>query len=510
VPDTLIECVPNFSEGRRPEVIAQIVAAISAVPGVTVLDTSSDADHNRTVVTFIGAPEPVEQAAYAAIAAAARLINLDEHRGEHPRIGATDVVPFVPLRGATMADCVAIARRLGERVGRELGIPVYLYEAAATRPERQNLATIRAGEYEGLKESIAADPDRAPDFGPAALGPAGATVIGARAFLIAFNVYLNTADVRIADRIARAVRHSSGGLHFVKAMGVLVEGQAQVSMNLTNFEKTPVHRAVELIRREAARYGALITHSELVGLIPEDALLDAAQWYLQLDRFQKDQVLERRLAAIRAAGETAAPPAVDAFAGAVAEGTAAPGGGAVAAAAGALAAALAGMVARLTAGKKKYAAVEAEMAALASAADALRARLLGAAQADVGAFERVMDAYRLPKDDPGREAAIQAALIGAADVPLGVAEAALEAMKLAGSAATQGNLNAITDAMAGVHMALAAVEIAALNVRINAASLTDPERAAHYAGRAAAVVDEARALSADLLARAAERAGLGR
>jgi len=217
VPDTLIECVPNFSEGRRPEVIAQIVAAISAVPGVTVLDTSSDADHNRTVVTFIGAPEPVEQAAYAAIAAAARLINLDEHRGEHPRIGATDVVPFVPLRGATMADCVAIARRLGERVGRELGIPVYLYEAAATRPERQNLAAIRAGEYEGLKESIAADPDRAPDFGPAALGPAGATVIGARAFLIAFNVYLNTADVRIADRIARAVRHSSGGLHFDKA-----------------------------------------------------------------------------------------------------------------------------------------------------------------------------------------------------------------------------------------------------------------------------------------------------
>ncbi len=509
LPDPLIECVPNFSEGRRPEVIAEIVAAIQAVPGATVLDTSSDADHNRTVVTFVGAPTAVEQAAYAAIATAARLINLDEHRGEHPRIGATDVVPFVPLRGATMADCVAMARRLGERVGRELGIPVYLYEAAATRPERQNLANIRAGEYEGLKESIATDPDRAPDFGPAALGPAGATVIGARPFLIAFNVYLNTADVQIADRIARAIRHSSGGLHFVKAMGVLVEGQAQVSMNLTNFEKTPVYRVVEMIRREAARYGALITHSELVGLIPEDALLDAAQWYLQLDRFQKDQVLERRLRTVLSAAEDAAPPSIDAFAAAVAEGTAAPGGGAVAAAAGALAAALAGMFARLTAGKKKYAAVEAEMGTIAATADALRARLLSAVQADVDAFARVMDAYRLPKEDAGREAAIQEALAGAADVPLGVAETALEAMKLAGNAALQGNLNAVTDAMAGVHMALAAIEIAALNVRINAASLTDPERAAHYTGRVAALVSEARTLSADLLGRAAGRAGLG-
>lgn len=506
--EPLIECVPNFSEGRRPEVIEQIVAAIRAVPGATVLDTSSDADHNRTVVTFIGAPEAVEQAAYAAIATAARLINLDEHRGEHPRIGATDVVPFVPLRGATMADCVTIARRLGERVGGELGIPVYLYEAAATRPERQNLANIRAGEYEGLKQTIATDPDRAPDFGPAVLGPAGATVIGARPFLIAFNVYLNTADVQIADRIARAVRHSSGGLHFVKAMGVLVEGQAQVSMNLTNFEKTPIHRVVEMIRREAARYGALITHSELVGLIPEDALLDAAQWYLQLDRFTKDQVLERRLAAVRLTKEPAPAPTMDAFAGAVAEGTAAPGGGAVAAAAGALAAALAGMVARLTTDKKKYAEVEAQMTAIARDADALRVQLLQAVQADVNAFGRVMEAYRLPKDDAGREAAIQAALIGAAGVPLGVAEAALEAMRLAGNAAALGNLNAVTDAMAGVHMALAAIEIAALNVRINAASLTDPERAADYAGRAAAIVTEARALCADLLARAAERAGL--
>ncbi|MBN2471194.1 MAG: glutamate formimidoyltransferase, partial [Anaerolineae bacterium] len=224
----LVECVPNFSEGRRPEVVAQIVEAIESIPGTTVLDKSSDADHNRTVVTFVGAPEAVEQAAYEAIATAARLINLDEHRGEHPRLGATDVVPFIPLRGVTMDDCVQMARRVGQRVGQELNIPVYLYEEAATRPERQNLAHIRKGEYEGLKASIGQDPAREPDYGPMQVGPAGATVIGARSFLVAFNVYLNTDNVETANRIARAVRHSGGGLAYVKAMGVLVEGQAQV------------------------------------------------------------------------------------------------------------------------------------------------------------------------------------------------------------------------------------------------------------------------------------------
>ena len=251
----LVECVPNFSEGRRPEVIARIVDSIRAVPGVAVLDQSSDADHNRTVVTFAGPPEAVEAAAFEAIATAATLIDLDQHQGAHPRLGATDVVPFIPLRGVTMDDCVAIAQRLGARVGRELSIPVYLYESAATRPDRENLATVRKGEYEGLKDAIGTDPDRAPDFGPAALGPAGATVIGARPFLIAFNVYLNTADVEIASKIAKAIRHSGGGLRFVKALGLLVDGQAQVSMNLTDFRRTPIARVVALVRSEAARYG---------------------------------------------------------------------------------------------------------------------------------------------------------------------------------------------------------------------------------------------------------------
>jgi glutamate formiminotransferase len=291
----IVECVPNFSEGRRKEIIDQIVGAVSSLEGVRVLDVQSDADHNRSVVTMVGEPQAVEEAAFRGIEQAARLIDMDQHQGGHPRMGASDVVPFVPIAGVTMADCVEMARRLGERVGRELSIPVYLYEEAATRPERRNLADVRRGEYEGLKTEIETDPHRAPDFGPARMGKAGATAIGARPPLIAFNVYLNTDDVATARAIARAVRHSTGGLRYVKALGLLVEGCAQVSMNLTDYRQTPIHRVVEMIRREAARYGVAIAFSEVVGLIPNEALLDAARFYLQLDSFLPDQILENRL-----------------------------------------------------------------------------------------------------------------------------------------------------------------------------------------------------------------------
>src|SRR5512133_208780 len=272
---TLIECIPNFSEARRPEVIDQIVAAITSVEGAHLLDRSSDLDHNRTVLTFAGPPEVVEEAAFRAIRTAAELIDLNQHTGAHPRIGATDVCPFVPLSNASMEDCIAIAQRLGQRVGSELGAPVYLYEAAGTRPERTNLENIRRGQYEGLKLEVESNPERKPDFGPSKLPKAGATVIGARNPLIAFNVYLTTDDVDIAKKIAKAVRQSSGGLRYVKGLGLLVDGRAQVSMNLTNFRDTPVARVVEFIRRDAQRYGVGIHHSELVGLIPQDALTDA-------------------------------------------------------------------------------------------------------------------------------------------------------------------------------------------------------------------------------------------
>ncbi|MCK4452121.1 MAG: glutamate formimidoyltransferase [Anaerolineae bacterium] len=292
----IVECVPNFSEGRRREVIDQIAEAIAAVPGAHVLDVQSDADHNRTVVTFVGEPEAVEEAAFRGIEKAAELIDMNLHQGEHPRLGAADVVPFVPVKGVTMEDCVALARRLGERVGRELGIPVYLYEKAATRPERRNLADVRRGEYEGIKAEIATRPEREPDFGPRRVGKAGATAIGARAPLVAFNVYLGTDDVEVAKAIARAVRHSSGGLRYVKALGLLVKGQAQVSMNLTDYRQTPVHRVVEMIRREAERYGVSVAESELIGLIPNEALVEAAEFYLQLGGFSSHQILENRLA----------------------------------------------------------------------------------------------------------------------------------------------------------------------------------------------------------------------
>jgi len=291
----LVECVPNFSEGRDGALIRRITEAIASVKGVRVLDLHSDHDHNRSVVTFVGEPEAVKEAAFRGIQVAARLIDMDKHRGEHPRIGAADVVPFVPLRGVTMEDCVALARSLGRRVGEELGIPVYLYGEAATRPERRELSHIRKGQYEGLKAEIETNPDRIPDFGPRRVGKAGACIIGARPPLIAFNVYLNTDDVSIARAIARTIRASGGGLPHVKALGLLVKGRAQVSMNLTDYRVTPVHRVFEHIKEEAARYGVVVSSSEVVGLIPCEALIQVAGHYLRLEGFSPDQVLEMRL-----------------------------------------------------------------------------------------------------------------------------------------------------------------------------------------------------------------------
>ncbi len=487
----LIECVPNFSEGRRTEVIQAIAESIRAVAGARVLNVSSDVDHNRTVITFVGDAAAVETGAFTAIAKAADLIDLDQHQGEHPRLGATDVVPFIPIREATMEDCVAIAKRLGERVGRELNIPVYLYEAAAARPDRENLENVRRGEYEGLKEEISLNLDRKPDYGPSQVGKAGATIIGARQFLIAYNVYLNTNDVGIAKKIARAVRHSSGGLRFVKGLGLLVEGQAQVSMNLTDFTKTPLHRVVELVRREATRYGVNITRSELVGLIPQAALVEAAQWYLQLDGLSAGQILENKLTARFAPETRGAGEAADSFLNAIAAGTATPGGGAAGAYSGAMAAALVAMVGRVTVGKKKYAEVEAEMQEMITAAEKLRADLTAAVAADIEAFDAVMAAYKLPKDSDAevtaRSEAIERANHVATAVPLRVARDATSALGLAALAAEKGNANAISDAGSAANLAIASLRAAALNVRINAANVKDRDAAKFWLSEVASL-----------------------
>ena len=301
---TLVECVPNFSEGRRPEVVQDIRDAIATVQGVTVLDVSSDESHNRSVITFVAPLDKAVDAAFAGIRAARDNIDLNKHEGEHPRMGAADVVPFVPLEGTTMEQCIELARALGQRVASELEIPVYLYERAATRPERENLANVRRGQFEGIRDEMPTKPERAPDFGPSRVHPtAGAVAIGARPFLVAYNVYLGDAShLSTAKQVARAVRGSSGGLRYVKALGLEVEGQAQVSMNLVDSAQPPVHRAYDMVKMEAAAASVATTWSEIVGLIPEQALFDAAARHLQLANFDPEQVLERRVRAAAAAG----------------------------------------------------------------------------------------------------------------------------------------------------------------------------------------------------------------
>jgi glutamate formiminotransferase/formiminotetrahydrofolate cyclodeaminase len=481
MPAPLVECIPNYSEARRPEVVEAIMASIQSVKDVHILDRHSDLDHNRSVITMVGAPQAVVEAAFRSIQKAAELINLDVHTGAHPRIGATDVVPFVPISGVTMADCVALARNLGARVGKELGIPVYLYEEAATRPERQNLENIRKGQYEALKEEIATKPERQPDFGPLRVGSAGATVIGARPPLVAFNIYLTTNDISVAQKIAKAVRNSSGGLRYVKAMGVMVEGRAQVSMNLTNYRHTPIARVVEFVRREASRYGEGIHHSELVGLIPQEALVDAAVWYTQMDEFEPAQILESRLYEVMgevASSEEILPDFLENLAGA----SATPGGGSAAAYTAAEGAALVSMVGRLTLGKKKYLDVEPQISEMVLKSEELRQKLTRAVQEDAAAFDQIMQATRMPKDtleqQQVRNEAIEKATLEAIRTPYETAKLALQVLELALIAARYGNLNAISDAASAGQCAAAGFRAALFNVMVNEKGLTHPEAVA--------------------------------
>jgi glutamate formiminotransferase/formiminotetrahydrofolate cyclodeaminase len=470
----IVECVPNVSEGRRPEVIQELIQAIVSVPGAILLDSESDADHHRSVLTFAGEPEPVMEAAFRLVGRASELIDLNQHKGEHPRMGATDVVPFVPVEGLTLDDCAELARLTGRRIGEELGIPVYLYEAAATRPSRVSLADVRRGEFEGLREALGRDEARAPDFGPARIhATAGATAVGARRVLVAFNANLNTGDVRIAKAIAAAIREQSGGLKNVRALGFSIENgrRAQVSMNLVNVEATPIHRVLALIRDEAARHGASISGCEVVGLIPESAMLEAAEHGLQLEGFRRDQVLELRLRT---------PPLTEAvtlggFFDRVAAPTPTPGGGTVAATTGALASCLATMVANLTLGRKKYAHAEDTMRELKREAETLRGTLLTLARRDSDAFDDVLGARRMAQDTPeareARDRAMAAAELEACRVPLETARACVRVVALAETAARQGNVNAASDAGVAGLLAGAAGEGALLNVQINLKSL---------------------------------------
>jgi len=473
----MFESVPNFSEGRDLATVERIAAEARGVPGVTVLDVEANADHNRSVISLVGEGDALVEALVRMARRALELIDLNHHVGEHPRMGAVDVIPFVPLGESTTSDAVALAGRLGERLWKELGLPVYLYADAARRPERADLAVVRKGGFEGIRDTIRTDPARAPDFGGPAVHPTGGIVaVGARPVLIAFNAYLATSDVAIAKKIAHSVRARDGGLAEVKALGFDIKErhQAQVSMNLTDYRKTPVHRALEAVRREAERYGVTVQEGEVVGLIPEDALFDAAEFYLQLNRFDRAQILERkvRAAGSGAVGRPLADSTVAGFAAKLAARTPTPGGGSASAAAGAFGAGLGEMV---IAYSVKPGTTDPEMDAAAKRLAGLRGQLLAGIDEDAASFEAVRAARRRMKEAPSDAAARgewEQALRHAAEVPLATAQQVRDAAKVLEAIRPRVKATIASDLTTALALLAAAAEGALANVAINLAELS--------------------------------------
>jgi glutamate formiminotransferase len=571
--ERIIECVPNFSEGRRPEVIARLVESIESVEGVAVLDTHVDADHNRSVITFVGGAESIVEAAVRVAARAAELIDLRRHVGVHPRVGALDVLPFVPVRGVTLEDCIHLAHAAGARIAREVGVPVYFYESAARRPDRVNLEDVRRGGFEKLREEIETNPERAPDEGAARIHEtAGASVVGARSLLVAYNINLDTTDVAVARRIARAVRGRDGGLRFLKALGFELRERnlTQVSMNLVRFEKTELHHAFEAVRREAARYGVRIVGSEIVGLIPQAALDRSAEYFLQIENFSPDLILENRIASALArrrgqvgeqskdaassgaasgdagggdaarkdvAGGDRAGWSADVEADAIKRRAVLPeravvngssesrtemdapcvapdeitGGGAAAAHAAALAAALGEMVAHLVEREGKQEDSEREARDALQALGNLRARLAEAADEDGASFAGVIGARRMPgrseEERRARANAVEEALKGAAAVPLEVASLAVQVGELLETLAELGEPAWLSDSATGAQLALAAVVAARYNVLVNAYEIEDEEFTGEHLARADDLLERAREIAARVEAALMESIG---
>lgn len=467
----IIECIPNFSEGRRSEVIETIVTEARNVEGVVILDVKPDSDHNRTVLTFAGAPEPVLEAAFKVCQKAAELIDLNQHQGEHPRMGATDVIPLVPLQGVSVEECVQYAEQLAERIATELSIPIYLYEEAAKVANRKNLAVIRRGQYEKIREEIATNSDRKPDYGPAQLGSAGITAVGVREALIAYNVNLGTDNLEVAKQIAFAVRHKNGGFRYVKAMGFALEdkGIVQVSMNLTNYKQTAVHHVFEMIKREAAMFGVPVLESEIIGLIPEAAITAAGKYYLQAHNFAEDQILERRLRDATQQPQTEVQTdgnSLPDFLAELASDSPAPGGGSVAALAGSLAASLGSMVANLTVSKKRFADIKPEMSAVLDRTESKRQKLYDLIACDAEAYKMVVAAYKA-------KSGIQESLKQAARIPMQIAETAISLVDDLELLVKKGNQNAITDCGVALYLLETAVKGAILNVKINLVDIED-------------------------------------
>jgi glutamate formiminotransferase/formiminotetrahydrofolate cyclodeaminase len=475
----LVECVPNFSEGRRKDVIEAIVAEARS-KNVKVLDIESDADHNRSVLTFAGSPDAVIDAALAVSEKAIELIDLNKHKGQHPRMGAVDVVPFIPISDVTMDECIELARNFAREYASRFHVPVYLYEEAATRPDRRNLADIRKGEFEGLRDEIGRNPDRKPDFGPDAIHPtAGATAIGARQILIAYNINLATSNLSVAKQIAKQVRAKDGGLMAVKALGFDLKdrGIVQVSMNMVDYKASQLFKVFELVSTLAEHHGVGVLESEIVGLVPTEALTDTAEFYLRLHGFSKDQILERKLTQLQ--DQKLVSLDLSSFASDVASEKPVPGGGSVSAYAGSLAASLLCMVCRLTLKRAQYEKHWPNVKDILGRSEALRMRLLSLVDEDSQSFSSLMQAYRLPKQTDQekrvRSAEVQKRLKGAADVPLATMEQAANALALAKSLGEYANENVLSDLQTAVHLAYASAHGASSNVAINMASITDED-----------------------------------
>ena len=492
--ELLVVCVPNFSEGRRAEVIDAICDALASVPGARLVYRQADAEHNRLDTTVIGSPEAVRASALAGAAKAVELIDMEQHHGGHPRMGAADVIPFVPLRGLSMDDCVELARAFAKELAETLDLPVYLYDRAALVPERASLAEVRKGELEGLREAVARG-ERLPDFGPHRIGRAGATAVGARKALIAFNLYLSGSEAN-AKEIAKAIRESSGGLPAVRAIGFAVpeRDRVTVSMNVVDFEVTDLRAAFDAVRAEGARRGMEVLDGEIVGLVPQAAISDEDIAYLRLEGFDAEhQILERLVS-----GESIRRQEVQAFLDVLASDSPTPGGGAVAGLAGAAGAALIEMVVRLTLGKDDYADVGERMGAVLAEAETARTEFLDLADRDAIAFDGVMAAFKMPKgtdaEKAARAEAIQRGYEASASVPLEVARRAVALMELAREATEKGNVNAASDGASAAAMLFASATCALFNVDINAASVKDAAAVERMHGEVATLRAEAAAL----------------
>jgi len=481
----LVECVPNFSEGRRKEVIDEILKAAQSVPGITILDCESDVNHNRMVLTFVGPPDAAKEAALASSARAIELIDLTKHTGEHPRMGAVDVVPFVPLREVSMGDCVELAREFAQEFASRLSVPVFLYENAATRDDRKNLADVRQGQFEGLRELIGTDPSKKPDFGPEKIHPtAGATAVGARPILIAYNVNLDSEDLSIAKKIAKRIRERNGGFAAVKALGFQLKdrGLVQVSMNLTDYTKTSMHTVFDAISQYAGEYGAKVVESEIVGLVPQEAMTLASVHYLTLKNFNSNQIIENRIFSSeveKAKDSSFISMSLEAFSESVASKSPIPGGGSVAAYSGALAASLVAMVCRLTIGRKKYESSWGEAEEILNRAEDLRSKLLELVDRDATAYSLVSGAMKLPKsteaEEIERKSKLTFALKTATEIPAETAVSTYSVLSLAKRIRDIGNTNARSDAETAIELSKASILGAWSNVKTNVDSMVGEE-----------------------------------